>query len=401
MGRVVLREGKLADLARIRAEGRREHTMLIPPMKEQALARASMPDPDRDPSVIHPSEMCKDDWCIRATYWRIIGRQAPGSTFNWTTENIFAKGNYTHRYFQELLADTGELFGSWYCQACHEWVHNALSADLPGDDHLWEYKEVRLRGGPHDLINGKADAGFRDTIGEFKTVGLGTIRKDSPKMLARFYHKDIGVYDLDGLWKQLVRPFHSHVKQGNTYLYLAREMGLPFTAVNYVYEFKPNQQTKEFRVTYSEEIMAPLLLRAQRIADAIYEDGNPPDCEFGGCEQCRSYETGTEEPERPARRIVTRRAAEAGSSESGRATRQAGVEYAAVTRGPDGPCGSRAYEDDDEIRPVVEVPGLSAQRSGGRREVRRVTGRETRRSSADKEQGRIGQRNESQRVGRR
>lgn len=405
MGRVKP-TGRLGELAKIRAEGKREIFDPLPLMKEQAMRRATEPDPDRDPFVIHPSEMAKTDWCIRATYWRMSGRPQPDEKFNWVLENIFAKGNYTHLYFQGLLADTGELFGSWKCQVCGRWVHHTLSRDLDrtkwcaffiDEDkkhrslpHMWEYKEVRLKGGPN--IAGKSDGGIRDTLLEFKTVGLGTLRAEASAILKKYYIQDHGIYDLDRLWKELKRPFPSHIKQGNIYLYLAREMGFTqFERMTYVYEYKPNQQTKKFQVTYSEDIMKPLLAKAELIVAALAK-GEPPPCEFGGCEQCRAYEGNSgaagsknqsAEPDRPARRVVTRRSAGAGEAGPGGSPEPSGRRVTRAARGANRPARPRADVPVQPTQPVERPPGLSTERGPGRRTVRRAARGEADRSGTD------------------
>lgn len=423
MGLVALNKGRLADLAQIRADQKREHTSILAGMKESALARHHA-DNERDPSVIHPSEMAKDDWCVRATYYRMTGAGYLTRDFNWVQENIFAFGTDTHSYFQALLQETGELFGDWACTICGRYVKRTLSGDLDGKpcayyldeegksrhvNHNWLYMEIPLRGGPAGLISGKADAGYRDTIGEFKTVGLGTIRVDAPKLASKYYSKELAQYDIDGLWKDLKRPLPSHVRQGNTYLYLAQAMGYDFTSVTYVYQFKPNQQTREFRVTYSDEIMAPLLVRANVIADAIYKDGRPPACEFGGCEQCRAYEPKesnaisqpSTEPDREAGRIVQRRSARASEAGSGRSSGSAGEQAADAPRGANRPERPRADEAARPARQVGRVPRLSEERRGSGRTVRSESGRANGRSGSDSLEGRFRRRDESGGLGER
>lgn len=394
---VPLKGGRLAELAKIRADGKRERTSILAGMREQAMKR-HYADNERDHSVIHPSEMAKSDWCVRGTYYRMTGAGYLSTDFNWVQENIFEFGSQTHSYFQSLLQDTGELFGDWKCSICKRYVQRTLSRDLdqkpcayfmdePGKsqhaDHDWVYAEIPLRGGPAGLIAGKADGGYRDTIAEFKTVGLGTVRIDAPRLVAKYYSKELGQYDIDGLWKDLKRPLPSHVRQGNTYLYLAQQMGYDFSSVTYVYQFKPNQQTKEFRVTYSDEIMAPLLVRANVIADAIYKEGSPPACEFGGCEQCRAYEpkeaasedrNPSPESERPARRVVTRRSAAAREAGARDRASQAGEKPAAAARGADRPARPGADGSDDRAEQVERVSRLP--------EVGRRSGRTIRRAAS-------------------
>jgi hypothetical protein len=191
--------GRLGDLAKIRAEGRREVFQVLPAIKEVAL-KESGPDPDRDPFVIHPSEMAKADWCVRATFYRMSGKPEPPRRFNFVLENIFAEGNGIHSKFQSWLRGTGKLFGLWECASCKtQWT--GVSGELPSypgdcvhcvchldyengtypcghdDDrlHVWEYREVRLRV-PGCSIVGRADGALEDALVECKSVGIGTLR---------------------------------------------------------------------------------------------------------------------------------------------------------------------------------------------------------------------------------
>jgi hypothetical protein len=396
--------GRAGELARIRAEGKREVFDPLSLMKEQAMRRAATPDPDRKPDVVHPSEMCKTDWCIRATYYRMIGMPPPPREFSWVLENIFEEGNDTHTWFQSLLTDTDELFGSWQCRICERWEHNVLSGALErvkpcawymspdgksvAVPHMWEYKEVRL---DYGIIAGKSDGGVRDTMLEFKTVGMGTLRVEAPRALKKYYIEEHKLYNLDAFWKDLRRPFPGHIRQGNVYLWLARQMGLTqFERMTYVYKFKANQQTKSFSVKYSEDVMAPLLDKVRLIEIALERD-QPPACEFGGCEQCRAYEGGgddeaseaSSEPEREARRVVTRGSARAGEARAGDDPAAPGRRAARAARRADGPEGPGADDAVHEAEPVGRVPRLPAQRGPGRRAVRRNPGREDRRASAD------------------
>ena len=140
MGRVKP-PGNLGELAKIRAEGKRAVIKVLPMVKEVAL-RESTDDGDRDPKVIHPSEMAKPDWCIRATWYRICGWPEPDRKFNFILENIFAEGNGIHAKFQSWLRGTGKYLGLWECLACGaKWT--GLSGLLPGTGCHWTSSAAR------------------------------------------------------------------------------------------------------------------------------------------------------------------------------------------------------------------------------------------------------------------
>jgi hypothetical protein len=242
------------------------------------------------------------------------GRPNPASTSSFTLENIFAEGNSIHAKWQRWLSETGLLWGDWRCSICGVIVKDSIRPDhiydngcigtkfvpmptvVPEIEHVyphdWRYKEVTLHSTSHK-VSGHADGGLvkHNCLIEIKSLGIGSLRFEAPSLLEQNTH-EIGsrkVVDIDGIWKNLHRPLLSHVKQGNIYLWMAKEMSLPFDSIVFLYEFKANQQAKEFQIHMSEDILAPMLDRAAEI-ELCLTKGVPPACPFGGCAQCRDYE---------------------------------------------------------------------------------------------------------------
>jgi len=264
-------------------------------------------------NVIYPSEMARGDWCPRATYYRMAGYPEPESHYSLTLENVFAEGNAIHAKWQSWLSDTGLLWGDWRCTRCSEYVRDSLRPNdrdfgacvgtrwvqLPGlvvpDQqfaHDWVYKEVTLKSTTMP-VSGHADGALvdYDCLIELKSIGVGTLRFEAPKLLEENTH-EIGsrkIADWEGMWKDLHKPLLPHVRQGNIYLWMAEQMGLPFNSIIFVYEFKANQQSKEFRIFKSDDILAPMLDIASDIERHL-KAGVPPDCPFGGCGSCKAYE---------------------------------------------------------------------------------------------------------------
>lgn len=277
-------KGKLAERAK-------ETGVVVPIVTDYLRNR----EPEfRRQDIIHPSEMAKADWCVVDTYNHIMHAGRSREELKFTQENIFAEGNAIHTKWQGWLQASGELWGDWKCVICQESEYNASYRDVMdiycqdvNGTHRWEYAEIPLHSDSH-MIAGHADGAVRDCLIELKSVGLGTIRIDDPRLLNKYHVESSSgkkVYDLDGLWNNIHRPVPSHMRQGQIYLWLAREMGLPFTKIQFVYEFKPNQQVKEFSVSLSEEIVNPLLEKALRIKDAVLS-GTPPVCDLEGCKSC-------------------------------------------------------------------------------------------------------------------
>lgn len=248
----------------------------------------------------------------------MLGRPDPASSSSFTLENVFAEGNRIHAKWQNWLADTGYLWGDWRCSRCAEYVRNSIRPDSIGygtcvgtswvalDNglrraafesdfkHDWHYKEVTLSSSTHK-ISGHADGALikHNCLIEIKSMGIGTLRFEAPKLMQEHTYEVKGrqILDIDGLWKDFHRPLLSHVKQGNIYLWMAREMGLPFDSIVFLYEFKANQKVKEFSVRLSQDILDPLLTMAASVEYNLTR-GTLPDCPFGGCGQCRAYEKG-------------------------------------------------------------------------------------------------------------
>ena len=99
------------------------------------------------------------------------------------------------------------------------------------------------------------------------------------------------IIDVDGIWRDFHRPLASHVRQGNLYLWMAKEMGMPFNKISFIYEFKSNQRSKEFLIPFSQEIVQPMLDTANAVLEALAK-GNAPACQHkdGSCSQCRPYD---------------------------------------------------------------------------------------------------------------
>ena len=301
----------MAERAKIKKQG----GILLPELKKVALADFIPGHPEGD-DCIHPSEMAKSDWCPRATYYRLAtGKAIETDTFSFTMESIFEEGHSVERKWQNQMRKTGKLWGTWKCLVCGYLTGNQLEPEpsycggYVRVHHIWEYKEVALMDAP-SMIAGHED-GAMCTVGpadyildppgylvECKTIGVGTVRRDAPKLMARNYNKDAGLYDYDSIWRDLRRPFSAHVRQANVYLWLAKQMGLHFDTCQLLYEYKFNQQTKEFTIKLTDSIIEPLLEKARSALPA----GFPPPCQFGGCAQCMAYEEAQANGTRRVRR---------------------------------------------------------------------------------------------------
>jgi|SRR5579862_7105680 len=317
--RVSKTDGKFADYTSLKAAT----GIVIPEVKRVMLDRQKKEHSSTVRRGMYPSEMSLSDWCPRATYYRMSGLAEPQTKYSFSLENVFAQGNAVHDKWQTWLSETGKLWGDWKCSRCAMHVKDSLK---PGDyeggacvgtdwvkfeelvtrhndekprsmmtefSHDWRYREVTLKSASLPL-SGHADAGLSEhnILAELKSISAGSFRYSAPKLFESHTYDVSGrkVHDADSMWKDFHSPLTSHLKQGNLYLFMAKEMKLPFDRISFVYEYKANNQAKEFVVPYSFPLIEPLIETGYKIKYAL-EEGYPiPECPKGGCASCKAYE---------------------------------------------------------------------------------------------------------------
>ena len=264
---------------------------------------------ERQQDVLHPSEISHSDWCPRASYHRLAGHQptSEAPVTHWQMRMIFDEGKEIHRKWQNRIWDLGRLNGDWSCRRCeHRWWGLSPSHCPKCDAERWaiRYDEVRLSR-PSMLMAGQADGLDRDLAGiEIKSIGVNTLRFEAPQLIKQHTYKlnvngkNREFLDHDGLWDSIRVPFPSHIRQGHFYSY----MGAPETFI-YLYECKWNQRVKEMVVKYRQERIADQLDWCLQIVHGL-DDGDIPDCPFGGCSDCQRYERSSGGQRR---RILVRR----------------------------------------------------------------------------------------------
>jgi hypothetical protein len=319
---------------KVLAEGRKlDESLILGPTSKYVVDKNAR-DFSRRQDIIHPSEMSHGDWCPRATYQRIkkvrAGELPDKESFNFQSLNIFQHGHEVHHKWQTWLWERGELWGDWYCLNCEiEWTDLSPQRCPDCNSRHIRYDEIPLNAEKQLLISGSADGGVprHQALMEFKTVGAGTLRMEEPELLRAHTHKtDDGksLIDYEGLWRGINRPFSSHQKQGQTYLYICKLLGLDYDKVVYIYESKFTQATKEFVVKRRESIIEPLLESAEEIRQALDPTfrAMPPKCPRGGCKYCQPKEETTSE-ESPA--AARRRGTAGRGTEDGTTARRPGT----------------------------------------------------------------------------
>jgi CRISPR/Cas system-associated exonuclease Cas4 (RecB family) len=308
-----MRMTKLQGKLGARSKARQSAGVILPAVKEGMLKDYGI-DTSRRWDIVHPSELShQDKFCPRAVYLRIIGGQAEPEKFDFVRENIFAEGNSIHSKWQARLRKYTSLWGDWRCLSCdyvvREQTDPAGTRCRECHADCWVYAEITLDAEEDALLVGHADGGFDNTMAEFKSVGAGTVRIEAPTLYKR-HVLDGGVVDLNGLWKDISRPFGSHLNQGDVYLWIANHMGLPFTQMSYVYESKWNQQVKEFVIQYDEERSLRLIVQARNVMYAVQGRDEPECIKPGKCEMCKPFDARAAST--PRRTVQVRRNLEEG-----------------------------------------------------------------------------------------
>lgn len=257
----------------------------------------SRPLGERSTVVLHPSEMISKTWCHRYATYLLLGGENLREKPNLRLQSIFDEGHAIHAKWQGYLAEMGVLYGRWMCNTCGKTdttLTTTPSCPTCGDKSRgYTYAEVpmvydklRIAGHTDGWVKGLGD----DFLIEIKSMGAGTIRKEAPELLMDNDN------DLHKAWRNIRRPFRSHLLQGQMYLELSRRMfgdDAPKEIV-FIYELKADQDYKEFVVKANFEIVERVFHQAELVVDYA-EAGNLPLCNIGGangCSSCNKIEGG-------------------------------------------------------------------------------------------------------------
>ena len=272
----------MSDLKRF-LDAKKSNPRLIGDIERHLLAKT--PE-DRRTDVLHPSEMAKSDWCLRASYFALSGVPVKKETPNLRLQSIFDEGHTIHAKWQNWFSEMGVLHGYWDLGTPNNksW---ATSKDLVGiPDKVYKevplvYDELRIAGHADGWIKGIGE----DCLIEIKSIGVGTIRVEAPDLIAK------ADGDLQAAWRSIRRPFSTHVMQGQIYLELMRRLGHDVKEIVFLYELKADQDYKEFVIKADFELVESKFLKAKRVCEAV-EAGTPLECSNNGslgCKQCQQF----------------------------------------------------------------------------------------------------------------
>jgi rubrerythrin len=264
---------------------------VLPSMQRHVMRALAIEESTRRHDVMHPSEMAKKDWCGRHDYYRIISTPSEKDTAlanpSFTMNNIFAEGHTIHGKYQDWLWEMGVLYGHWLCLSCDYNWNGTSPRECPecGSPRLM-YREVPLY---RDLVGGHADGaihldGWNGLI-EIKSIGMGTLRHEAPRMHQRYLDGET----LENIWWKISRPFATHIKQAQLYLWMAWPR---YEEICFIYESKFHQQVKEFVIGYNPTMIAPILETARDVSRGVAQGVPPPRPEWAAqpdsriCKSC-------------------------------------------------------------------------------------------------------------------
>ena len=265
----------------------RTNQRILPKIETALAVEQAERNSHRDTKHFHSSEMSKDDWCPLSTWYKITDKEeSDPQSMNLKRMNIFAEGHNIHDKWQRWMQKTGNLFGKWSCLSC-DYVWEGTSPDqcplCKSDD--FKYREVSVSSDRYRII-GHADGVWQDADGvavvEIKSVGLGTIRWDAPKLYEGY---ESGELSLDDLWKKIKRPLTTHRRQVNLYMMC---LGIEDAVV--IYEWKPSQDVKEFHIKYDPSLIQPILDGIDEVIDCLDDGTKPPrpaSATHKSCSTCR------------------------------------------------------------------------------------------------------------------
>jgi hypothetical protein len=258
-----------------------DNSVILKSVQRHVMQRANEPDVDRREDILHPSDMCKPEWCWRHDYYRMINTPLDPKTSSpsFNMESIFQEGHDIHDKWQTWLHEMGWLYGVFMCTQCrHRWW--ALSPMECVNDRCGSVRRPKYREYPLEAeelhVAGHSDGGIMKPndplrLLEIKSLSLGTLRFEAPDL----YQMYLDNVSLAQIWMKVQRPLPSHARQGQLYLWLANRAGTPIGEIVFIYEWKPTQAVKEFVMKYNPKTVERILKAVDLVAEGL-EVERPP-----------------------------------------------------------------------------------------------------------------------------
>lgn len=245
---------------------------------------------DRSTTVLHPSEIIKQDWCRRASYFLLSGYTKVAEKPGLRLQRIFDTGHDAHARWQSYFHELGVLHGKFKCLACEhvdfgtsvqQCSHCGTQGRMVYDEVALINDELRIAGHTDGWLKGLGD----DCLIEIKTIGPGTLRMEASQLMAEANG------DFMAAWKNVKHPFGPHILQGLLYIELMNHMGNSIDEIVFLYDLKADQDYREFVVKRNPGYVDHVFANAAKVVAAV-KAGSPPACNnnpSGRCKQCSPY----------------------------------------------------------------------------------------------------------------
>lgn len=260
---------------------------VLPKVQEVVLREGLRDSESRDTKYLHPSEICKKNWCPRASWYVIKGGERQKQSYALQRMNVFAEGNSIHSKWQSWIGKAGILEGNWKCVTCQNRWYGISPTECPScQSSDVTYREVPIQNDEHHLI-GHADGIINDgnkAVLEIKSVGLGTVKFEAPELFMPYSKGDIS---LDTLWRKIRTPFPAHIRQVSLYMFC---LGISEAVI--LYEWKPTQDVREFTLKFQEQQITSILDGCKQVKSALDKDTTvmrpiwATDSECANCKKC-------------------------------------------------------------------------------------------------------------------
>lgn len=249
----------------------RSRDILLPQIERHVMrtANGAARPADHSMEYMHPSDMCKAEWCGRHDYYRITGAPIGKATRinpSFRMSNVWAEGHHIHDKYQTWLWEMGVLVGTFRCRECgHHWYARSPKVCQFCRSERLTYAEYPMRHQRY-MVEGHADAAVHlpdwRSLVEIKSIGLGTLQREAPRLHNRYMDGE----SAEQIWMSITRPFAEHMRQGQLYLWM---LWPTYERITFIYESKFHQQTKEFVVDYNKSFIAPILEVAKEVSQGV------------------------------------------------------------------------------------------------------------------------------------
>lgn len=261
----------------------KSHGRLIPVAQQEAIREAVEKSIHRDETFLHPSAICKKNWCPKQSWYALTRGDEPEAVTNFSSLNIFAEGNAIHDKWQKWFWNAGILEGMFKCLVCDtKWWAMSPKECISCGSALLRYREVPIQNEDLHLI-GHADGQIVDGKGkaliEIKSIGIGTVRFEDPDLHLRY---SLGQLNETEMWKAIKTPFYSHLRQGNLYMHCTGVHEMIF-----IYEWKASQQVKEFSVKYQPHLIDGIVNGCKAVKSSLASGVGPDRPSWASPDQCK------------------------------------------------------------------------------------------------------------------